>query len=191
MKFSEGILDNLKNANQAMANVQSELSKVLEKKEIMEVRLPDIQETVEKTGQDKKGAFDRFLIDQETERVVDDTQQKHDEALRSKERTEEILKALTSKEQELNAELHKVRERQAHTETIVWNEISSQIMAQISKEISDKIYWAYAVNSRKRSSMPWEVFLQSLFARPDMEILKAYGPKLNKLFQEAIGRPKS
>ena len=184
MKFSPGIIENLKKANEIMANVQDELSKVQEKKEIMGAKLPETQEMIERTSQEKTSAFDRFLVDQATEKAVDEAQQRYDQAMRAKERTEEVLKALTDKEAVLNGKLHKVREQQAHAEGIIWNALSNQVMVQIGKELSDKIYYGYAANLRKFSSMSWETFLYSLFARPDGEILKDYAGKLDKLFQK-------
>jgi len=187
MKFSPGIVDNLKNANQSIVDVQNELDKIQKKKQAMEAKLPEVKEAIEKAEAEKKSAFERFLVDECTEKEVDEIQRKFDEAKRAEARTEEVLEALAEKEHTLKDRIDHFRERQTHANGVIWNEASRELMRKTSAEISDKVFYAYAANRRARSSMTWENFLFSLFRQPQKEDLEAYNGKLDKQFQTMTG----
>ena len=166
---------------------EEQLERLYEKQGDIQSSLPGLKEAVEKAERAKASVLDEFCEDKCSQDAVSKAQRLYDEALAAEKQAAEVLEVITKKIHDLNAVIHRVKERKTRAEGLLWNEISDQENEILRKNVGDMIMRCYAINRRRFSPLSRHDFLHYVVLdQRDENRLNEFNPEIEAVFQKAL-----
>ena len=171
----------------AMRDYEMEILALQEKTKQVQESLPSLQENIQKAEQEKTEALDDFCLDKCDQKTVDLKAESYDQTVKKEKSAREILEVLGRKEIAAQERFHRLNEQRVRIESQIWNFLYEESLKDTQAAVTKKLYLAFAINYRRLNSIPWESFLAQI-KKPEKEYLEELSQKIDRLFQEAIGR---
>ena len=181
------LIQNEQQTRHILEEHQNRLNELRAKREALEAELPRLKESIQQAEQAKADALEAFISDTLSRGEVDETQAAYNAAVGALARGEELLKAITAKEQALVREIPPIQARHTTALQNLWGAISEKIAAELKGNGSyEQMVMAFAAHRRSRRPRSFPAFLEWVFKEPTRAELDTLNPELERVWQDAL-----
>ena len=178
---------NEQQAREALENHQNRLADLKAKRNAIETELPRLKDSIQQAEQAKADALEAYISNSLTRNEVDETQAAYNAAVEALTRGEELLKAITAKEQALVREIPPIQARHTTALQNLWGAISENIAAELKGNGSyEQLVMAFAAHRRSRRPRSFPAFLEWVFKEPTRAELDAKNPELEQIWEQSL-----
>ena len=168
--MNKQIVKNAVEADQAFKEHQAKISMLREKARFLDASLPGLKTAIETAAEVKQKALDDFCLDLCGQADLESAQKAYDEAVQAVNNAEELLAAVNAKVGTAEKDRLRLMEIQRHKIAEVWTILRDESIADLQKEIGNKVVYAFAVNRRSLTPVSFTGFLQTIFSATQDDI---------------------